>query len=149
VDRFGVSHGPVPPLESGMAAPEQKNMIAKSPYQPSHVAFDEMMEKIMVVPNPFRMDFKDPLHMYPDVADPYKLRFINLPRHCIIRVYSASGDLVLEKEHNKDFAAETSWRQETVTFSGRIVSGIYFWVVESMTSESMGQIQKGTLAVVK
>ena len=149
VDRFGVSHGSIPPLESGMASPEQKNMIAKSPYQPSHSYFDEMSEKIMVVPNPYRMDFKDPLHMYPDVADPYKLRFINLPRHCIIRVYSASGDLVLEKVHDKDFAAETSWRQETVTFSGRIVSGIYFWVVESMTSESMGQIQKGTLAVVK
>jgi hypothetical protein len=56
---------------------------------------------------------------------------------------------VLEKEHSKSISAEISWRQDTVTFSGRIVSGIYFWVVESLTSESKGKIQKGTLAVVK
>ena len=149
VDKFGQSHGPIPPLESGMASPEQKNMIARSPFQPSHEIYNKMSEQIKVVPNPYRLDFKDPLHMYPDVADPYKLRFINLPNHCMIRVYSASGDLVLEKEHSKSISAEISWRQDTVTFSGRIVSGIYFWVVESLTSESKGKIQKGTLAVVK
>ncbi len=149
VDKFGNSHGPIPPLESGMASPEQKNMIAHTPYQPSNIIYNQMEKAIKIVPNPYRLDFKDNLHMYPDVADPYKLRFINLPNHCMIRVYSSSGDLVLEKEHKKSISAESSWRQDTVTFSGRIVSGIYFWVVESLTSESNGQIQKGTLAVVK
>ncbi|GIS72114.1 MAG: hypothetical protein CM1200mP10_16910 [Candidatus Neomarinimicrobiota bacterium] len=108
-----------------------------------------MGEQIRVVPNPYRLDFSDPLHMYPDVADPYKIRFINLPKHCMIRIYSASGDLVYESEHQKNTAAETAWRQNTITFSGRVVSGIYFWVVESLDPASTGKIQKGTLAVVK
>jgi len=29
------------------------------------------------------------------------------------------------------------------------VSGIYFWLVESLDPASMGKIQKGTLAIVK
>jgi len=33
--------------------------------------------------------------------------------------------------------------------TGRVVSGIYFWVVESLDPASTGKIQKGTLAVVK
>jgi hypothetical protein len=64
-------------------------------------------------------------------------------------IYSASGDLVYEKEHTKETSAETSWRQNTISFSGNVVSGIYFWVVESLVDDSRGQIQKGTLAIVK
>ena len=149
IDKFGVDHGPVPSLEGGYVAPEQKNMIAVTPFQPSAQIYDQMKEKIRVVPNPYRLDFQDPLHMYPDVADPYKIRFINLPKHCMIRIYSISGDLVYESEHQKQSSAESAWRQSTITFSGRIVSGIYFWVVESLDSQSYGSIQKGTLAVVK
>ena len=51
--------------------------------------------------------------------------------------------------NQKQSSAESAWRQSTITFSGRIVSGIYFWVVESLDSQSYGSIQKGTLAVVK
>ena len=149
IDQFGTDHGAVPPLESGYASPEQKNMIAITPYQPSSPDFDTMAEKIRVVPNPFRLDFQDDLHRYPDTADPYKIRFINLPRHCMIRIYSTSGDLVYEKEHNVKRSGETAWRQDTISFSGLVVSGIYFWLVESLMDESRGEIQKGTLAVVR
>ena len=149
IDIFGNDHGSIPSLESGYAAPEQKNMIAVTPFQPAGQIYDEMGEQIRIVPNPYRLDFSDPLHMYPDVADPYKIRFINLPKHCMIRIYSASGDMVYESEHQKNTAAETAWRQSTITFSGRVVSGIYFWVVESLDPASTGKIQKGTLAVVK
>ncbi len=149
VDKYGVDHGRIDPLESGYTSPEQKNMVAETPFQPSSVLYDQMTEKIRVVPNPYRLDFKDPAHMYPDVADPYKIRFINLPRHCRVLIYSASGDLVYEKEHTIETSAETSWRQNTISFSGNVVSGIYFWVVESLDPASIGQIQKGTLAIVK
>ena len=145
MDIFGVDHGPVPSLESGYVSPEQKNMIAVTPFQPSAQIYDQMKEAIRVVPNPYRLDFKDPLHMYPDVADPYKIRFINLPKHCMIRIYSVSGDLVYESEHQKESSAESAWRQSTITFSGRVVSGIYFWVVESLDPESTGNIQKLSL----
>ena len=132
-----------------MVSPEQKNMIAITPYQGSRTVFDQMSEPIRVVPNPYRLDFDDPFHMYPDAGDPYKIRFINLPRKCIIRVYTASGDLVLEKKHLKETSGESAWRQESITLSGNVVSGIYFWVVESLVKESIGQVQTGTLAIVK
>jgi len=44
----------------------------------------------------------------------------------IIRIYSASGDLIYEIKHLNALSAEESWRQETISFSGYIVSGIYF-----------------------
>ena len=115
----------------------------------SNAVFDSMSVPIRVVPNPYRLDYNDPLHMYPDAADPYKLRFINLPKNCIIRIYSSSGDLVFEKKHLNAQSAEESWRQNTISFSGRVVSGIYFWVVESFDPASYGKVQKGTLAIVK
>ena len=148
-DKDGNDLGPIPSLESGYSSPEQKNMIAVTPFQTPIAAYDKMQEKIHIVPNPYRLDFSDPLHMYPDVADPYKLRIINLPRHCMIKVYSVSGDLVFEKEHQKESSAEDAWRQETITFSGHVVSGLYFWLVESLTEESYGEIQRGTLAIIK
>ena len=148
-DKNGNDLGPIPPLESGMVSPEQKNMIAITPYQGSRTVFDQMSEPIRIVPNPYRLDFDDPFHMYPDAGDPYKIRFINLPRKCIIRVYTASGDLVLEKKHLKETSGESAWRQESITLSGNVVSGIYFWVVESLVKESIGQVQTGTLAIVK
>ena len=149
IDVNGNDVGPILPLESGMTSVEQKNPIAITPYQGSMASFDSMNVPIRVVPNPYRLDFNDPLHMYPDVADPYKLRFINLPKACIIRLYSVNGDLVYERKHTNENSAEESWRQDTISLSGRVDSGIYFWVVESLDPASNGQIQKGTLAIVK
>jgi len=149
IDVNGNDVGPILPLESGITSVEQKNPIAITPYQGSMASFDSMNVPIRVVPNPYRLDFNDPLHMYPDVADPYKLRFINLPKACIIRLYSVNGDLVYERKHTNENSAEESWRQDTISLSGRVDSGIYFWVVESFDLASNGQIQKGTLAIVK
>ena len=149
IDVNGNDVGPILPLESGITSVEQKNPIAITPYQGSMASFDSMNVPIRVVPNPYRLDFNDPLHMYPDFADPYKLRFINLPKACIIRLYSVNGDLVYERKHTNENSAEESWRQDTISLSGRVDSGIYFWVVESLDPASNGQIQKGTLAIVK
>ena len=66
-----------------------------------------------------------------------------------IRLYSVNGDLVYERKHTNENSAEESWRQDTISLSGRVDSGIYFWVVESLDPASNGQIQKGTLAIVK
>jgi hypothetical protein len=148
-DINGNDIGPISPLESGSSSPEQKNVIATTPFQMSLSTYDSMSVPIKVVPNPYRLDYNDPAHMYPDAADPYKLRFINLPKNCIIRIYTANGDLVYEKRHLNAQSAEEAWRQDTISFSGRIVSGIYFWVVESLDDASYGKVQKGTLAIVK
>jgi hypothetical protein len=148
-DRNGIEQGPIPPLEGGYAAPEQKNMIAVTPFQKRQPQFDAFEKQVRVVPNPFRLDYNDPTHRYPDAADPLKMRFINLPGHCMIRIFSVSGDLVFEMEHRSNDMAEFSWRHEAKDVTGEVVSGFYFWIVESLMPESAGQIQKGTLAIVK
>ncbi|MBN1350062.1 hypothetical protein JXJ21_11675 [candidate division KSB1 bacterium] len=148
-DLNGVNHGPIPALEGGYAAPEQRNMIAVTPFQKSQSQYDAFEEQIRVVPNPFRLDDLDFDHRYPDAADPLKIRFINLPRHCKIRIFSVSGDLVFETEHRSLDSAELSWRHEAINVTGEVVSGYYFWVVESLMPESKGKVQKGTLAIVK
>lgn len=148
-DRNGVDHGPIPALEGGGVAPEQKNMIAVTPFQKRQPQFDAFEKQVRVVPNPFRLDYNDDAHRYPDAADPLKIRFINLPGHCMIRIFSVSGDLVYEMENISNTQAEFSWRHEAKDVTGEVVSGYYFWVVESLMPESAGQIQKGTLAIIK
>nr|MBC8181053.1 fibronectin type III domain-containing protein [candidate division KSB1 bacterium] len=148
-DINGVDLGPIPQLEGGYAAPEQRNMIAVTPFLQAKPEYDSMSAKIRVVPNPFRLSDTDWDHRYPDAAEPLKIRFINLPRHCMIRIFSVSGDLVYEAEHFSLDSPEFSWKQDATQVTGKLVSGYYFWVVESLMSESKGKIQKGTLAIVK
>jgi len=62
---------------------------------------------------------------------------------------SVSGNFIFETEHLATDSAELSWRHEALRVTGEVVSGYYFWVVESLMPESKGQVQKGTLAIVK
>jgi len=152
--------GPVPSLESGLSAPEQKMLLGKEAYYLTSKAADQMEQKIKVVPNPYGAN---EIHQYPNSN---MIKFFHIPQKCTISIYSVSGELVARVRHNKPQAIG-EWDQQTIKFAGNVAPGIYFWVVESEVDgeysyisangdslapvpvSSKGKYQMGTLLIVK
>lgn len=93
--------------------------------------------KISVVPNPYRTDgnynsginWENPNNW---TENNRRLRFINLPEKCIIRIFTLNGEPIKTIEHLSAFDNWQNW--DLRTESGRSVSsGIYIYTVESST----------------
>ena len=137
--------GPVPSLESGLSAAEQVFRYEDPPFSPavaSNVEANMLERKVKVVPNPF---LADGTHAY---TGSDKIRFVNLPAKCNVKVFSVSGNFVAEFTHDNLNIGEASFFQETREVSGLLSPGLYFFVVESEMPESLGEIQRGTFVVV-
>jgi len=151
---------PVPSLESGLSAPEQKMMIGKEAYSLASAESDNMEQKIRVVPNPYKTDG---IHEY---TLSNAIKFFNIPQRCTISIFSVSGELVAQVRHNQA-SPIGEWAQQTVKFAGDVAPGIYFWVVESDVDNdysyvsaqgdtlppvhvnSKGKVQKGSLLIIR
>ncbi len=93
--------------------------------------------KISVVPNPYRADgnYNSGIHWEnPNnwTENNRRLRFINLPEKCVIRIFTLNGEPIKTIEHFSAFDNWQDWDLRTET--GRSVSsGIYIYNVESST----------------
>ena len=131
-------------LEGGFASGTQRTYAAESPFATPNADTEALNSQVLVVPNPYLLDES---HAYPGST---KLRFVGIPSHCRIRVYSVSGELVSDFVHNDSQKGETLYDQFTWTFNGEIATGVYFWVVESLIEGgSKGKLQRGTLMVIR
>ena len=75
------------------------------------------------------------------------VHFVNLPPKCTIKIYSLDGDLIREIDHDKPADDPTSGHDQwnLITRNTQlIVSGLYYWVVES----EFGETQIGKLVIV-
>ncbi len=125
-------------LESGYAGPMQKTYGIQRPT--SNVTTFEPY----VIPNPYIEN--DPDHQ---MGDRQEVDFRRLPPKCNIYIFNSSGDLVGYIVHD-DFQSSTEpFNFETWNNITDVVSGIYYWVVESKTEGSMGEIRRGTMAIVR
>ena len=124
-------------LEGGNAAPMQRtygiqrptsNVTTFAPY---------------VIPNPYIAN--DPDHQ---LGDREEVDFRRLPPQCNIYIFSSSGDLVEFIEHNDYQSSTETFTFDTWNLVTKVASGIYFWVVESKTEGSKGEVRRGTLAIV-
>jgi hypothetical protein len=72
-----------------------------------------------------------------------RIHFANLPPKCTIRIFSLDGDLVRELVHDED-PASPSASHDTWDLISRntqlVVSGLYYWVVESPERTQMGKL---------
>ena len=89
-----------------------------------------------------------PIHQQTDI------RFVNIPTHCEIFIFSESGDLMAHIEH--DDTAKTSgklgemkWGQMSGAMTGEISSGVYFFVVRSLMDGSLGKTKSGKFFIIK
>ncbi|MGH8015709.1 MAG: hypothetical protein ACREBV_05920, partial [Candidatus Zixiibacteriota bacterium] len=76
-----------------------------------------------------------------------RIHFANLPPRCTIKIYSLDGDLIRELIHDVD-PSSPSASHDTWDLISRntqlVVSGLYYWIVESSA-----RIQMGKLAIIR
>ncbi len=133
---------PVEPLESG----KQVNAVTvELPF-----AVSNELGTVSVVPNPYRTDKNYTLESggYEGPAGDWdenqrKIKFINLPEVCTIRIFSLAGDLVRTVRHDGRDPLGFSRGDESVLLlsdSNRaIASGIYIFTVESQYGTQTGK----------
>ncbi len=148
-----------PPLESARRA----NMIYVAPSGSDK-------RKVGVVPNPYRAnnDYTVPHggslswenrddgtpDFFPQVDR--RIYFYNLPKACLIRIYSVSGDLIDTVPHNIDGDDNQGWNADFAEGwdlnsrnKQQIVSGLYLFTVEDRTEGNKGETQTGKFAVIR
>ncbi len=126
-------------------------------------------KKVQVVPNPYRANENyRRLHggiswenrddgtkdFYPQTDR--RIFFYNLPKECLIRIYTVSGDLVQIIPHNIRGDLNATWNAdyaESWDLNSRnkqqVVSGMYLYTVEDKTEGNKGDIQVGKLVVIR
>jgi len=84
------------------------------------------------------------------------LEFINLPRQCIIRIFTLAGDLVDIVPHNVSVDGNIGWASEyseSWDLNNRnrqqVVAGIYLFSVEDKTPQNDGNIQVGKFVIIR
>ncbi|HWR83176.1 MAG TPA: hypothetical protein VN285_07730, partial [Candidatus Deferrimicrobium sp.] len=109
---------------------------------------------VLVYPNPYRVDagyralgFEGRTESDRPDDRVRTVHFANLPARCTISIYSLDGDLVQRIHHDKDpldpEASHNEW--DLISRNTQIVvSGLYYWVVESSQ-----RTQTGKLAIIR
>jgi hypothetical protein len=115
----------------------------RKPFQPVTDETNRLEKKVLVVPNPYRIDGK---HQYPNSPD---IRFVGIPESCLIYVFTAAGDRVRTIEHNSTTSGEDFWNQVTYNVAGQVQTGLYYFVVVSQTPGSEGKTQTGSFVLIK
>ncbi len=141
---FGSPISGLPALETDIL----NNMIIEYPLETVDAVIQNKLD-VFVYPNPYRSDreYEDRgfENLGTDLASSRakRIHFANLPAECKISIYSLDGDLIKEIFHDKN-PAEPSASHDTWDLISRntqsIVSGLYYWVVESETRTQMGKL---------
>lgn len=136
---------------AGLTALETKpvnNYVVAFPLTSSDSVEAENLD-VYVYPNPYRIDGgyfnkgfegRDDLYKIPDRMR--RIHFANLPRVCKIYIYSLDGDLIREIDHYYPEGGPTSMHDtwDLITRNTqRIVTGIYYYVVESPDRTQIGK----------
>jgi len=87
-----------------------------------------------------------------------RLYFYNLPKHCLIRIYTISGDLVDIVPHNMEGDNRQGWNDdyaEAWDLNSRnhqqVVSGMYLFTVEEFdeNNKRVGDFEIGKFVVIR
>ena len=105
----------------------------------------ENLSNVKVVPNPYiaRSQFKESEFQR-------QIRFTNLPRQCKIKIFTISGELVYEFEHDDEFSGNEWWDMRTVN-NQEIAPGLYLYHIEKIGSGNEGTVEEvvGKFAVIR
>ncbi len=122
------------------------NRLPIYPFRPSNPEFPK---KVYVVPNPFRQHSG-----LLGQGERFRMEFIGLPAKCEIKIYTLTGDVVQEIDHD-DGSGSTSWGSikeldyQLNKWMLGVAPGIYIFRVESQVSGQEGQSYVGKFAIVK
>jgi hypothetical protein len=131
--------------EAGLELPLADSCLAD--LVPLHVQVDpqDNLSAVYAVPNPYRTGgsrLTTPnYHNFPDD----KVRFVNVPTDCRIKIYTVSGDLVWEYTHHSiDGGGNIEW--DVTNLGGEsVTSGVYIYRIE----DSKGGQVYGRLIIIR
>jgi len=142
--------------QSGLGSLETSKTVLSSQAYPLSSSADIESEnlEVYVYPNSYRIngnyiadgyEGRDADYYIPDRMR--RLNFANLPPRCTIKIFSLDGDLIREINHDKNpddpTAMHDTWDLITRN-TQRIVTGIYYWVVE----DENGETQVGKFVII-
>ena len=90
----------------------------------------ENLDHVKVVPNPYiaRSQFKESEFQR-------QIRFTNLPIKCKIKIFTLSGELVFELDHDDEFSGNEWWDMRTIN-NQEIAPGLYLYHIQQTSSEN-------------
>lgn len=100
------------------------------------------LKQVHTVPDPYYVT-----NGYEQSTDNKVIKFVNLPRSAIVRIYSSSGVLVNVLEHNSNtFGGEMTWNVRNRN-NQVVASGVYFYHIESNDGGSTAK-RTGRMTIV-
>ncbi len=98
------------------------------------------LKQVHTVPDPYYVT-----NGYEQTTDNKVIKFVNLPRKAIIRIYSSSGVLVNILEHNSNtFGGELTWNVRNRN-NQVVSSGVYFYHIESNDAGTARRVGRMTI----
>lgn len=119
------------------------------PIYPLRAPNEEFPRNVYVVPNPFRQHSG-----LVGSGERFRIEFINIPAICMIKIYTLTGDLVREIEHN-DGSGSEAWGSilrldyQLSQWALGVAPGVYIYLVESRVPDHVGEKFIGKLAIIK
>jgi hypothetical protein len=116
---------------------------------PSSETVEEKGLSVLVYPNPYRIDGGYASAGYENrdrrrsAERSREIHFSNLPKVCTIRIFSITGDLIKQIDHNYPNGGAGSQHEVWSVISRNtqaVVTGIYLWHVESDMGEQLGKL---------
>ena len=151
VTAFDFGHPPKD-LEALESSPIE-NMVEVFAADQGDTVLREGQLNVYCYPNPYRIDADYSGNGFEDrtgerwIERARTIWFANLPHRCTISIYSLDGDLVRRIEHDEPQGSGTASREAWDLINRNhqmVVSGLYYWVVESEFGNQIGKV-----AVVK
>lgn len=105
--------------------------------------------QVYVVPNPFRQHSN-----LTGTGERYRMEFIGIPAKCRIKIYTLTGDIIQQIEHD-DGSGSEAWGSikrldyQLNKWTLGIAPGVYIYRVESLVPGHTGESYIGKLAIVK
>ncbi|NWF90076.1 MAG: hypothetical protein HXY50_11525 [Ignavibacteriaceae bacterium] len=109
----------------------------------------EFPKNVYVVPNPFRQHSN-----LTGTGERYRMEFIGIPAKCKIKIYTLTGDVIQELDHD-DGSGSEAWGSikqldyQLNKWTLGIAPGVYLYRVESLVPGHEGEAYIGKLAIVK
>jgi hypothetical protein len=103
------------------------------------------LKRVSVVPNPYivRSGYKETEFLR-------RIRFTNLPEKCIIKIFTITGELVTEIEHENNNSGNAWWDMRTIN-NQEIAPGLYLYHVQRVNQDNGKNLEEivGKFAVIR
>ena len=151
VTAFDFGHPPKD-LEALESHPRQ-NMVEAIPVKQGADVLRDGKLDVYCYPNPYRVDADYPQRGFENRGNEFPVTragtiyFANLPHQCTISIYTLDGDLIRRIDHDEPEGSGTASTHRWNLISRNtqwVVSGLYYWVIESEFGSQVGK-----LAIIK